>query len=61
MVGKIMKTKTLTSYDQLVLAMKRGSYDGPVPKPFSQLDSFTTTLGTEEVYRPDSKIVVSNE
>ena len=31
MVGKIMKTKTLTSDDQLVLAMKPGSYYGPVP------------------------------
>ena len=49
MVGKIMKTKALTSYDQLVLAMKRESYYGPVPKPFSKLDPFTKTLGIEEV------------
>ena len=27
-----MKTKALASYDQLILATKRGSYYGPVPK-----------------------------
>ena len=27
-----MKTKALASYDQLILATKRGSYHGPVPK-----------------------------
>ena len=49
-----MKTKALNPYDQLVLATKRGSYYGPVPKPLrvsmTNLDSFATTLGIEEVY-----------
>ena len=31
MEGKIMKTKALASYDQLILATKRRSYYGPVP------------------------------
>ena len=31
MEGKIMKTKTWTSFDELVLATKKGSYYGPVP------------------------------
>ena len=34
MEGKIMKTKALASYDQLILATKRGSYYGPVPYRF---------------------------
>ena len=32
MKGKIMKTKALVSYEQLLLATTRGSDCGPVPK-----------------------------
>ena len=37
MAGKIMKTKALTCYDQLVITTKRGSDCGPVPKFKSEL------------------------
>ena len=34
MAGKIMKTKALTCYGQLVITTKRGSYCGPVPERY---------------------------
>ena len=39
MVGKIMKAKALTSYDQLLLATKSRSDCGPVPNLFKNPDT----------------------